>query len=304
MRIAPDTSLQTVQRNLALLARRLNGLRSSIASGLSLTKPSDDPAGTVRALSLRSSLSVVGTRQGTLTNARRWLAATESAMDSIGSALREIRDIAVEGASTHIVDAQPAALVRRLENIKTWLLEVGNSRLDGRYLFSGTDTLTQPFALSGDPANPVAYCGDGGRQAAPITPATDITLNVPGDFLYNIGGAADPTQPDIFQVIDSLIAHIDSGNSTAASDCIAQLDALHQTFLLARLDIGSRIQRVDAVSTDLLQANVALESALDETEGVDLAAAVTDLQAAEVAYQAALAVAGRLASAPTLFDYL
>lgn len=304
MRIAPDTSLQVVQRNLAVLTRRLHGLRSSIASGLSITKPSDDPAGTVRALSLRSSIAVVKTRQSTLTHARRWMAATESATDSIGSALREARDIAVQAANLSIADGEPFALIRHLENIQTWLLEVGNSKLEGRYLFAGNETLTVPFALSGDPLAPVSYNGDAGTHSLPITPAADITTNIPGDVLYNIGGAADPAIPDVFQVLDGLIADIQAGNQTAASDRIAQIDTLQEILLLSRLDIGSRIQRVDAVAADLLQANIALETALDETEGVDLAAVITDLQSAEIAYQAALATAGRIASAPTLFDYM
>jgi len=296
--------LSIVQRNLALLSQRLNKLRSSIASGLSLTRPSDDPAGAVRSLSLRSSIALLQTRKETLTHTRRWLAATDHALDSIGSALRQARDIAVQAGNMPITDTGPPALIRRLENIKTRLLELGNSRLEGRYIFAGNATLTTPFTLSGDPSAPVAYNGDSGLRSAPLTPATDITVNIPGDMLYNIGGAADLSEPDVFQVLDTLVAAIQSGDQEAASEQIARFDALQEIVLLSRLDVGNRIQRVDAASSDLLTLNTALKSALDDTQGVDLSTAVTELQAAEVAYQAALNTAARIAQSPNLFYYI
>lgn len=304
MRIPPDTSLSIVQRNLATLSQRLNKLRSSIASGLSLNRPSDDPSGAVRALSLRNSIALIQTRKETLAYARRWLAFTDQALDSIGSAIREARDIAVKAGNEPITSAGPSALAKSLENIKARLLELGNSRLEGRYIFAGNATLTTPFVLTGDPSAPVAYNGDTGVHSAPVTPATDITLNISGDSLFNIGGAADPAKPDVFQVLETLMAAIQSGDQKAASEQIAGLDELHEIILLSRLDIGSRIQRVDAASSDLLALKIALESALNDTQGVDLSAAVTDLQAAEVAYQAALNTAARIARSSNLFYYI
>jgi flagellar hook-associated protein 3 FlgL len=160
----------------------------------------------------------------------------------------------------------------------------------GRPLFGGTTGNAVAYdaagAYQGEPTGVLRTIGDG------LSVRVDITgpeaFSVPGD--------------DLFAVLDDTITAM-----TAAPDQLGgsldRIDAVSKQMLSALADVGTRYGRVEGAQRTLADATLDNTAALSEVENVDIAKAVVDLQLQEVAYQAALGATARVMQ-PSLLDFL
>ena len=73
-----------------------------------------------------------------------------------------------------------------------------------------------------------------------------------------------------------------------------RLDAVSERMRTALADVGTRYGRVESALTTVDSTTIDTQAALSEVENVDIAKAIVDLQAQEVAYQAALGATARV----------
>src|SRR4051812_22397076 len=94
-RMVSDTTIRNMRNNLS----RLDDLQNSITTGKRITRPSDDPAGTARALGYASDLAAGEGYLRTIDGSMSWLNATDSALGGAGDLLQRARELAVQGAN-------------------------------------------------------------------------------------------------------------------------------------------------------------------------------------------------------------
>ncbi|MPN35321.1 hypothetical protein SDC9_182818 [bioreactor metagenome] len=92
-------------------------------------------------------------------------------------------------------------------------------------------------------------------------------------------------------------------NSLDLSALIDELSANLETVTVAQARLGARMDTVDSVSDRLDDAYTAYTALMTDNEGIDTAAAATELSSAEYTYEAALAVGAKVIS-KTLIDYI
>src|ERR1700759_624890 len=100
LRVTEGSTSRGALLGLQASAGRLSALQQQLSSGRQITKPSDDPTGTVSALQLRSQLKQIGQYQASATDALGWLTTVDSAYASITSQLQQVRTLVLQGMNT------------------------------------------------------------------------------------------------------------------------------------------------------------------------------------------------------------
>lgn len=140
------------------------------------------------------------------------------------------------------------------------------------------------------------------RSRAPLS--TLSVTNAPGSAMASEMGTAGASGPvTLFDVVASLRDALRADDVETVRSSISPLDAALDQNLVARIDVGSRVRRVEAAQASL-QARSDLETtAISEVEDVDFTEAVVRSSEEQIAYQAALAATSRAVSV-SLLDFL
>jgi len=284
-------------------SERLFRVQEQAASGLRFSLPSQDPAGAVRAASLRSSAAEVERYIRNTDIADSRLRLTEVSVAQIGDALRQARTVALSGINDGLDQTARMALAEEIGQISQEILLAGNAHDGTRYLFAGQKLLAPPLVTNAAPPPPISYQGDQGDLALQTGRRMTVVSNVNAAELLNLNGAADPALEDVFTTLGDLEGALRVGDHAAIDAAIRSLDAHFARVTGIRGEIGARLQRVQFDRSRLEETASMCTVLLGETEGADLTQVIADLKQEEVAYQAAAAAAALLGRA-SLLDYI
>jgi len=305
VRISDSWQHKFLQRQVEQVGDRMAEITMQLSSGRKVLRPGQDPAATERILFLRTGMAEAQTQREALEGAAGELRATDAALGVVHDLLHQARDICVEGGNSALPEAGLAALAEAVEALRQRMIDVANERFAGLYVFGGTETQSPPFAETAGPGSPVAYLGNGDSREVPVAPGRTAAINVPGDRLFNMGGAADPSWPDVFEALSNLAQDLRNGDREAVSTTrLKEIDELLNHALELRGETGATAQRVEAAISSADDAVFHLREALSDVEATDLTEGITELKAHEVAYQAALSSVAAIANRPNLFDLL
>jgi flagellar hook-associated protein 3 FlgL len=303
MRVTTSMIAGNLIARLAQTTERIYQLQGQIASGKRVLRPSDDPTAAARARSLHSDLAQIGRYADNVSYATNLLQDLDGTLSAIANVVRDARDIAVQAANPTLTQNQPVALAAQVDQLIGRLVSLGNTQRDGRYIFAGHRTLTQPFAASGSPPPPVDYSGDSGQMQIEVAQGETVVANITGDTLFNAGGAANPALDDLFTTLTHLRDEILAGDANAVSARLADLDAHLSRVLELRAEVGGRVNRLQLSADRLDNMRISLSEMASKAEDADLARAVVDLQTQQNIYQATAASAAQIGQL-TLLDFL
>lgn len=301
MRVSTQQITDRVLFDLNVHLERLQRLQVQLSSGKRLTRASDDPTGAAQALDLQAIIGQVEQYQRNAEDALGFARATESALGEASDLLRQARTLTIASAKDSLGQGERTAAAVQMRNLRDALLRVANSEYDGRKIFSGTKTDTKPFSLAGDGS--ANYAGNNEAIVRQVGKDFQQTVNVPGDEAFNVNGTVSGVA-DVFKVLTDTADDIENGNITSLSDTrLRDIDALLQHVLGLRADMGARLNTLEMGKNIMIHTQTMLRERLADTEEVDLAAVVAQLQTEELAYRAALAATSRLVP-QSLLDFL
>jgi flagellin-like hook-associated protein FlgL len=284
------TSLQGLNRNLDAVGK----LQQQLTSGRLINAPSDSPTGTNRAMQTRDEQAAVAQQSRNLSDARNWLEQTDSALQTMISTTRKVRDLTVQGLNSGAQsDVAQKALATEVTSLREGLLSLANLTIQGRPLFGGVTSGGKAYdAATGDWA---------GRDDTPVTRRVSDTEKIRVDMTGP--EAFGPPDNDLFKIVDKIAKDLVAPVPGALEAHLADLDAVMNRMGSAVADVGtraSRVERLDLINSDRA---IALTKQLGETENIDLPNTIMKLQMQQVGYEAALAATAK-AIQPTLLDYL
>ncbi|ANU20998.1 flagellar hook-associated protein 3 [Planococcus plakortidis] len=283
-----QNSVHHMQQNLG----RFEKTNLQASSGKMLHKPSDDPQGISKAMRLKSALSASGQFERNAGEAKLWLDETDRSVQSMISVTQRVRELGVQGANGSLSPEDRKSIASEVEVLGEQLRQFANSKVDGHYLFSGSETKTKPFpavaSFDGPTFNAAAKTvklGDGLQLEVGILPESLI------------GAAGD--ENNLFRVVGELA-------NSLKTDGEIDLDGIDQAMerlLTAAAENGARQNRVEATENRLLDAKLSLGSALSSIEDVDYAEILIKLKSEESIYQASLSSSAKMMQ-PSLMDFL
>ena len=136
-----------------------------------------------------------------------------------------------------------------------------------------------------------------------ISQGVTVSAGITGDRLFNMGGAVDPAQEDLFALAERLATLLETGTGAEVSATIAALDFHYDNLLACRGDIGTRMQTCNMVADRLQGLQDGATAAISELEDADLSEVLVQLGQEQNAYQAAAGIAASL-NQVSLMDYL
>ena len=289
------TSLQGLNRNLDAVGR----LQQQLTSGRTINKPSDSPTGTNVAMQTRSAQAANTQYTRSITGAESRLEATDSALSSMITQVRRVRDLTVQASNSGAVSATSRdAIATEVEQLRESLLGLANQTLQGRPLFGGTTSGTAAYDGNGDYVGQEGFDAIEGQVMRRLSDTDRIRVDISGEEAF--GRTADG---NLFAVVADIITAVRSGSDTALATGLSALDGVRDTMLTAAADIGARAKRVEDAAALVADRSLTLASQLAETEDVDLPKTIMQLEMQRTGYEAALAATAK-ALQPTLVDFL
>lgn len=132
----------------------------TVSSPNHINEMSDDPVGLNQVLALRNSIGNLEQIGRNVTMGKSWLESSEAALREVNELIEEAKDQALrlDGPGTTEEERQNA--VERMDDIIELIVALGNTQVNGNYIFAGTDTNKIPFTFDRSEPQKVVYNGN------------------------------------------------------------------------------------------------------------------------------------------------
>ncbi|WP_298266736.1 flagellar hook-associated protein FlgL [Geobacter sp.] len=297
MRVTQNTTANLVLNNLQVIRQRTEELEQQSSTGLKVSKPSDDPVTAQQILHLKGLIAQGDQYDRNISNGTAWLSMSESAMSEMGNVLSRAKELAVQMANgTNDQNARTAAM-NEFTQMRSQLVLLGNTQLNGRYIFGGFKNDTPPFDAAGN------FTGTDDQIMVEVDRGAQVAINYSGGNLLRGGTPPGSSGTDIIGIFDNLITALGSNNQAGVQAELPNLDAATAQVLSTRTDLGARMNRFDGAKGILEEMKYSLTKVLSDKQDIDFMQVVSDLSKQQTAYQAAVAASAKV-SQVSLLDYL
>ena len=282
--------LQRVSANLQATQRKLS-------TGKEINQVEDDPVGAGRAMFLRSQISDVRQYQKNINEALGFQDASESSMSAVQDIMKRAKELVVQAGNGTLDQTGLNNIAAEIKQLVEAARQSMNGTYAGRYLFSGTATLTQPFPSPG-----LTYAGDANTMQRVIGQGEQVDLNLRGWEAFSVPPTA--SGQNVLQLLDKVATDLQAGNRAALGGPDLQgVDAMLDQLSASRAQVGARVNRLETQQTRLKDLELNVEDLLSKTEDADMAKAMVDFSMQQSIYQSALQSGARVLQ-PSLLDFL
>ena len=298
MRITEGMIANTILNNLQLGQGRLEKLQQQASSGLKISTPGDDPVSAQQILQLKGLVQGADQYTRNITTGNAWLEQSDSAMASMGDVVTRARELAVQMASGTYSAQDRTTASNELKQLKSELVQLGNSQVAGKYIFGGFVSDKPPFDTASG-----AYIGTNDAVSMEVDQGAYVAVNCSGGTLLRGGTPPGSTGTDIFGELDNLTTALTSNNVSGIQAALPALQAAQDQILAARGDVGARMNRVQTASDNLDSMKISLKKIISAKQDVDILQVTSDLTTQQTAFQVALSASAKT-SQLSLLDYL
>ena len=305
MRITDQMMYQGLAQSLDQAQAAYVRTQQEASSGVSISQPSDNPAGTAVVLQLGAAQEQVASWQSNAQAAQSKMQTADQAMSQPQSVISSAQSLADQGTSGSMTAQDLADLSQKAASLVQQAESLANTQYAGEYVFSGV--AQQPPVVSG------AYnsAATSAPQSIEIGQAVKVKTSVDGNQAFNTAPSITPSkwntlhtsQATLLNVLSALQSDLASGNTAAVEADLGALQAQGDNVSSLRADLGANMEQVQAAVSQLTTMSSTLQIEQGNVENVDMAKVLTQLTAQQTAYQAAVA-AGANMKLPTLASYL
>lgn len=275
------------------LQQQQNNATLELASGSSINKPADNPAGAAQLTRINDLSSQVDSYESSISSINGQLSTADSTLDSVVSVLQRAITLGTEGANGTLSATDRTGVATEAIGIQSQLLSLANTSYQGQYIFAGTAT-TQPFVADPSQASGVRYTGNNGTNSVTIGSGYQLQINLPGSQIFNGAG-------NVFQAINDLITSLQNNNGidTAVTELGTALNYVsgQQVFY------GNALNQTQSQQTYLNTQSLGLGQQENAVGAADLAAVASQVENDQIATSATLEAIAKMPQT-SLFDYL
>ena len=286
MRVSNQTTFEAIKYQLAQTADSLVKANAIVSSGKKINKLSDDPIAMVQVLSLKESLSNMDQLGRNILTAKNWLDGGETSLNSVKTIITDMKALCVQMANGTMGSSERSSAATQVEGALEQVVSLANTQVNGQYIFAGTKTDTKPFEIQRDAnGNPtgVTYSGNNDPFSIKIGKDTSVQVGQSGQTVFGDGSTGG-----IFKTLIDLKGYLESNDVAGIQQSMTDLDTeLNQT-INAVSDIGAKGVQLDTKNTILEDMKLSYQTRQSSLEDADILAAISDVNAKETAYQAAL----------------
>jgi flagellar hook-associated protein 3 FlgL len=297
IRTTNNQSAVHVLDDLQRVSASLQHTQRKLSTGKEITQVEDNPVGAGRAMHLRSEVSDVQQYQKNINEALGFQDASESAMSSVQDIMKRAKELVVQAGNGTLDQTGLNNIAAEIKQLVEAARQSMNGTYAGRYLFSGTATLTPPF-----PSPALTYAGDDNTMQRVIGQGEQVDLNLRGWEAFSVPPATGGQ--NVLQLLDKVATDLQAGKRAALGGPDLQgVDAMLDQLSASRAQVGARTNRLETQQTRLKDLELNVEDLLSKTEDADMAKAMVDFSMQQSIYQSALQSGARVLQ-PSLLDFL
>jgi len=299
-RITQESLNRTTLSNINLNYKKIQAIQEKLSSGKQINRPSDDPSGTRKVLGLRAEELQVQQFLDNTETAKERINFTSNTLESIQELFSKIKNLAIQAGNDTLGQSDRNIIANELDELLESVLQNANTDNNGRYIFSGTKTLTSAFTAtrnSNGNISSVSYNGNNEEIKYQIGPDTFIQVNLPGGKLFQDNKSFSA----LISLRDTLKAS--TFDSTAFSDLRNTFDTAANALSTEITKFGAKANRLEMTTNSLENSQTALKELISYTEDADVASLIVGLQHQENVLQSALKT-GAMVIQQTLLDFL
>ncbi|KGX86313.1 flagellar hook-associated protein FlgL [Pontibacillus litoralis] len=290
MRVTQNMLSNNMLRNMNNSYAKMNQYQMQLATGKKINKPSDDPVSAMQAMNYRSNLSGVEQYERNIGEVHKWMDSTDAALDEATQTIQRLNELAVQASNGTYEQDQLDNIAEEVRQLKDHLKDIGNTQINGKYIFNGNDTMNKPIT-----ENPDLQVSDN-SEAVTIEVSDGIEMQVNTDPTIVFG-------EDLFKDIDTFIGRLEGTGEGNIDESIADLQEHKDNFVNARADLGARMNRVELMEKRVSLNEVTATKNLSGAEDADITKVIMNLKIQESVHRATLSAGSRIIQ-PTLVDFL
>ena len=264
MRVTQQMLHQNSVRHMNQNLSRFEKTNTQVATGKGIERPSDNPNGVSKAMSMKSTIASNEQYARNTDEAKLWLDETDQTISSMTSVMHRVRELAVHGSTGTTTDSDRKAIASELEELTLQMNQFAEAKVNGQALF-GAD---KNFSI-----------GDG--------------------FTIKANTTSTELLGDTMAVLENLSAAVKAGSGID----LDAVDAGMERMLGVQAEVGARMNRVEATETRLKDHSFELKTLVSKIEDVDYAEAIIRLKSEESIYQASLSASSKIMQT-SLMDFL
>lgn len=275
----------------------LNTALEEVATGRSVSQPSDNPAASAQMVQNAIESANVDQYTQNVSNLQTVVQSASSALSSVVSALTSAVSLGTEGANGTTSQSNLQSLATQVQSILSGVVADANTSVEGNYIFGGTATGTTPYTADSSSATGYTYNGNNDSNQVAIGDDLKIQVGLPGSQIFSNASNS------VIGALSSLVTALQSGNtadiSTATSGVTSAINFVGQQ----QAFYANAETQLNAQETTLQQDTVTLTSQASSLVDISTAVAATNLSQAETDNSAVLAAAAKVLP-NTLLNYL
>ena len=145
MRITYNTMYSNIVKFIDENYDKLNTINEHVSSGKKINNLSDAPLEATKIVRLNKKLNAINQYSRNITTAGIWLKTTDSALMQLKSLTSQVRQLATQAASDTYNFDQRKSLAVQIDAIADNVMEIANTDVNGKYIFSGFKVNKKPF---------------------------------------------------------------------------------------------------------------------------------------------------------------
>ena len=283
-------------------------LTTQLSSGKKINSMLDDPTQSVNLVNSKRELTRIDIWNNNIKSLKNEIGQTTDTLDLLIENGQRAKDLATSAANNVYNNGSLKAVKDELEQIISSVVSNANSKYDGKYIFSGTNTQTQPYSIE--------YAVDNnGNKTDEIVGVKYNGTDKNGDWKRSLEIADGVFQQGNVLGIEAL-GEYSNGNSEGIMGCLMEFkntvsDILENKTGVDYSDIsklldkfttsidrvaqsssklGGISNKLDMAQNSLENNSMNLKDKISGIEDLDLTQAVTDWYSSQSAYQASMKV--------------
>jgi len=299
MRLSNQQLHSSTLNDLQNISNQLFNTQRKMSSGKEITKPSDDPFGTTRALSYRRDLDDITQTQANVDDATSWQTVTSTALMDVTNVVHRAQELLVQGGNDSNGPAERESIAKEIDQLVESAKSAANANYGGRYVFAGTATDTKPYLVGGADA----YQGDNGNIVRTIGPGVSVAVNTIGDNVIGSSGG----DGKLLDTLRNIATHL-RGGTPADGDALrnGDISALNTNLdqvNAANATVGAQTNRLTTAKSRLAELEENSSTQLSNVEDADMAEVLTNYSLQQAVYQSALKAGANIVQS-SLMDFL
>lgn len=283
-------------------------LTTQLSSGKKINSMLDDPTQSVNLVNSKRELTRIDTWNNNIKSLKNEIGQATDTLDLLIESGQRAKDLATSAANNVYNNGSLKAVKDELDQIISSVVSNANTKYDGKYIFSGTNTQTQPYSIE--------YAVDNnGNKTDEIVGVKYNGTDKNGDWKRSLEIADGVFQQGNVLGIEAL-GEYSNGNSEGIMGCLMEFkntvsDILENKVGVDYSDIsklldkfttsidrvaqsssklGGISNKLDMAQNSLENNSMNLKDKISGIEDLDLTQAVTDWYSSQSAYQASMKV--------------